>query len=199
MTLQPPIQNVAGEGTQVPPGATVRPAVLRAPRAESLDAIASARRLLLDGEHEAAMQKLRPVFEEDRAHAQVRSWYGLTLGLARHRYHEALDLCQSAVKQEFFNPELYVNVAQLNLAFGFKAESLRYLRRARMIDPGNEEIHRLLEELGPRSTPVLRFLPRRHVLNRWLGSARYAVTRRLRGPEEADASGTQPQVDQAAA
>jgi len=147
-------------------------------RAENREAIAAARALLQRGEAEAAMQKLRPVFDEDRAHAQVRSWYGLTLGLARHRYHEALDLCQSAVKQEFFNPDLYLNVAQLNLAFGFRAEGLRYLRRARMIDPGNGEIHRLLDELGPRAEPVLRFLPRRHLLNRWLGSARHALRRR---------------------
>jgi tetratricopeptide (TPR) repeat protein len=153
-------------------------------RAENLETIAIARQLLQQGEAEAAMQKLRPVFEEDRAHAQVRSWYGLTLGLARHRYHEALDLCQSAVKQEFFNPDLYLNVAQLNLAFGFRAESLRYLRRARMIDPGNQEIHRLLEELGPRAQPVLRFLPRRHVLNRWLGTARHVLRRRVDAPAD---------------
>jgi tetratricopeptide (TPR) repeat protein len=144
--------------------------------------------LLEQGDAEAAMQKLRPVFDDDRAHAQVRSWYGLALGLARRRYQEALDLCQSAVKQEFFNPDLYVNVAQLNLAFGFKAESLRYLRRARMIDPGNQAIRRLLEELGPRSAPVLPFLPRRHVLNRWLGGARHAFGHPPRfDPSEADA------------
>jgi tetratricopeptide (TPR) repeat protein len=152
-------------------------------RAEIVSAIAAARRLLDEGDAEAAMQRLRPIFDEDRAQAQVRSWYGLTLGLSRRRYHEALALCQSAVKQEFFNPELYVNVAQLNLAFGFKAESLRYLRRARMIDPGNQTIRRLLEDLGPRRDPVLRFLPRGHILNRWLGSVRHLLLRGADAPE----------------
>jgi tetratricopeptide (TPR) repeat protein len=146
-------------------------------RAAARTAIAQARDRLAQGDSEGAMQGLRPVFDEDRAHAQIRSYYGLALGLARGRYHEALDLCQSAVKQEFFNPDLYLNVARLNLAFGFRAESLRYLRRARMIDPANDGIQRLLEELGFRSEPVLRFLPRRHLLNRWLGSARYVLTR----------------------
>ncbi len=162
-------------------------------RTASMEAIVEARAMLEQGDAEAAMQKLRPFYDEDRSHARLRSWYGLALGLARCRYHEARDLCQSAVKQEFFNPELYVNVAQLNLAFGFKAESLRYLRRARMIDPGNPEIDRLLDTLGPRAKPVLSFLPRGHVVNRVLGSARHALRGRPAPeppvPEADDAGG----------
>lgn len=190
MSVQSPIREsgAAGESSG---GAMLQSSPTRR-NPESLEAIRVARELLAQGDAEAAMQRLRPVFDSDRAHAQVRSWYGLSLGLSRRRYHEALDLCQSAVKQEFFNPELYLNVAQLNLAFGFRAESLRYLRRARMIDPGNEAIHELLEELGPRRQPVLSFLPRRHVLNRWLGSLRHALLRRPREDDgENDASSDQ--------
>lgn len=147
-----------------------------APRPDS-DVIARGRVLLDQGQAEAALQCLRPSFDSNRAQAQVRSYYGLAIGLARGRYHEALDLCQSAVKQEFFNPDLYLNVARLNLAFGFKTEALRYLRRAKMIDPANPSIRGLFEKLGFRSEPVLRFLPRRHLLNRWLGGARSALAR----------------------
>jgi tetratricopeptide (TPR) repeat protein len=150
----------------------------RADRADSSE-LARGRELLERGEAEAAVQCLRRIFDEDPAHAQVRSYYGLAIGLARGRYHEALDLCQSAVKQEFFNPDLYVNVARLHLAFGFKAEGLRYLRRARMIDPASPSIAALFAELGSRSEPVLRFLPRRHLLNRWLGTARAILLRTL--------------------
>lgn len=145
------------------------------------------RSLLAEGDAEGAMQCLRPVFDDHPAHAQLRSQYGLAMGLARRRYHEALDLCQSAVKQEFFNPDLYVNVARLNLAYGFKGEALRYLRRARMIDPANQAIAELFEHLGARSAPVLPFLPRRHLLNRWLGSARAIfLARRTWGEAESD-------------
>lgn len=136
------------------------------------------RALVAEGDPEAAMKLLRPVFEDDPASAQLRSCYGLALGLARRRYHEALDLCQSAVKQEFFNSELYVNVARLNLAYGFKSEALRFLRRARMIDPANREIQSLFDQLGMRGKPVFQFLTRRHPVNRWLGSMRSAFSRR---------------------
>jgi len=47
-----------------------------------------------------------------------------------------------------------------------------------MIDPANETIRRELADLGNRVSPVLRFLPRRHLINRWLGSARSALVRR---------------------
>ncbi len=144
------------------------------------------RTLLAEGDAEGAMQSLRPAFDDDPANAQLRSHYGLALGLARRRYHEARDLCQSAVKQEFSNAELYVNVARLNLAYGFKAEALRHLRRARMIDPASLEIQDFFDQLGLRSKPVFQFLPRRHPINRWLGSMRSLFSSR---PASRDAEG----------
>lgn len=199
MSVQSPIPEAGASATESSGGATLQASSPTQRRPEGVEAIRVARELLAQGDAEAAMQRLRPVFDADRAHAQVRSWYGLSLGLSQRRYHEALDLCQSAVKQEFFNPELYVNVAQLNLAFGFRAESLRYLRRARMIDPGNEAIHQLLEELGPRRRPVFSFLPRRHLLNRWLGSLRHAFVRRSPRHEPDAASSADAPGDQALA
>jgi tetratricopeptide (TPR) repeat protein len=191
MTAHPPHSESPHAATMS--ATSVDPASRAARNHAASEVIARARELLEQGDAEAAVQTLRPVFDEDRAHAQVRSWYGLALGLARNRYHEAVEFCQSAVRQEFFNPDLYLNVARLNLAFGFRAESLRYLRRARMIDPGNESIQLLVEQLGPRSVPVLRFLPRRHLLNRWLGTARHAFTRHER-PESPGPSAEQDHV-----
>lgn len=160
--------------------------------------LARGRSLLDEGDAEGAMQCLRPAFDENPAHAQLRSHYGLALGLARRRYHEASDLCRSAVKQEFFNPDLYLNVARLNLAYGFKADALRYLRRARMIDPANPSIQDLFEQLGARGQPVLSFLPRRHLLNRWLGTARSVLISRGT-PRAARRSDREPQTDHVAA
>jgi hypothetical protein len=56
-----------------------------------------------------------------------------------------------------------------HLAFGFKAEAIRYLRRGLMIDPASEPIRNELARLGVRRRPVLQFLRRRHLLNRWFG------------------------------
>jgi hypothetical protein len=67
------------------------------------------------------------------------------------------------------NPELYHNLARVHLAFGFKAEAIRYLRRGLMIDPANAAMLTELNELGMRRSPTLSFLPRRHPMNRLLG------------------------------
>ena len=100
---------------------------------------------------------------------RYRSYYGLCLGLVDRRFDKALELCRSAAKEEFFNPVLYHNLARVHLAFGFKAEGIRYLRRGLMIDPDDEVIQQSLVALGLRKEPVVRFLRRRHPLNRWFG------------------------------
>jgi hypothetical protein len=63
----------------------------------------------------------------------------------------------------------YLNLARLHLAFGFKAEGLRLLKRGLMIAPDHEEILDALRSLGVRKRPPLGFLRRENALNRWLG------------------------------
>ena len=127
------------------------------------------RDLLVRGEVQPALEHFRTAHQVDRANPRYRSFYGLGLALVERRFDRALELCRSAAKEEFFNPELYHNLARVHLAFGFKAEAIRYLRRGLMIDPGNAAMLTELNELGLRRRPVLSFLPRRHPVNRLLG------------------------------
>ncbi len=121
------------------------------------------------GEAQSALEQFRTAHQVDRANPRYRSFYGLGLALVERRFDRALELCRSAAKEEFFNPELYHNLARVHLAFGFKAEAMRYLRRGLMIDPGNAAMLAEVQELGMRRRPVLSFLPRRHPMNRLLG------------------------------
>ena len=127
------------------------------------------RDLLERGEAQPALEHFRTAHQVDRANPRYRSFYGLGLAMVERRFDRALELCRSAAKEEFFNPELYHNLARVHLAFGFKAEAIRYLRRGLMIDPGNVAMLTELNELGLRRRPVLSFLPRRHPINRLLG------------------------------
>jgi tetratricopeptide (TPR) repeat protein len=128
--------------------------------------------LLKGGEAQQAFDHFRTSHQLDPANPRYRSHYGLGLALVERRFDRALELCRSAAKEEFFNPELYHNLAQVHLAFGFKAEAIRYLRRGLMIDPGNSPMVGDLNRLGVRRSPVLGFLPRRHPMNRLLGRCR---------------------------
>ena len=141
-----------------------------------MDAHASAEEHFRRGEaeleasnHSAARERFRRAHRLDPASARYRSFYGLCIGLEESRFDRALELCRAAAKEEFFNPVLYHNLARVHLVFGFKAEAIRFLRRGLMIDPSNERIQEALGQLGVRRRPVLGFLRRRHVLNRWFG------------------------------
>ncbi|MCA9504348.1 MAG: tetratricopeptide repeat protein [Myxococcales bacterium] len=125
-----------------------------------------------EGAETEALELLRSAHAAAPDHARLRSWLGLTIARVEGDFETGRSLCESAVKQEFFNPDLYLNLARVYLRVGRRAEALRYLRRGRMIDPGHGPIAEALADLGHRRLPVVPFLPRRHLLNRALGTAR---------------------------
>ena len=122
-----------------------------------------------------ALLALREAHEIAPDHAQIRSYLGLAMARAEKNFAEARELCEGAAKQEFFNPDVYLNLAKVYLCFGRRAEALRYLRRGQMIDPGHAPIKELIASLGRRRLPSLPFLPRRHPINRALGTVRTKV------------------------
>lgn len=125
---------------------------------------------LLDAGHgHEAFEHLSRAYLIDPQNARFRSSYALALALVRGQYLGAVELARAAVRQEFYNPDLYLNLAKIYLAFDFKPEAIRFLRRALMVDPENDAAQRKLGELGIRRRPPLRFLPREHVVNRWIG------------------------------
>lgn len=127
---------------------------------------------LREGQDDEALRCLREAAEIAPDHALLRSLLGLAIARALRDFEESRALCESAAKQEFFNPDLYLNLSRVYLEFGRKSEALRYLRRGQMIDPGHALIDHTILELGRRKMPIVPFLPRRHPVNRALGTAR---------------------------
>jgi Flp pilus assembly protein TadD len=125
--------------------------------------------LLEAGHGHEAFEHLSRAYLIDPQNARFRSSYALALALVRGQFLGAVELARAAVRQEFYNPDLYQNLARIYLAFDFKADAIRFLRRALMVDPENAAVHRRLAELGIRRRPPIRFLPRGHALNRLLG------------------------------
>lgn len=130
---------------------------------------------LNESDYAEALPLLREAAGLAPENAQVRSSLGVAIAFVDRDFDVARTLCESAAKQEFFNPDLYLNLAHVYLGFGRRSEALRYLRRGQMIDPGHIAIQRMLARLGRRRSPIVPFLPRRHPLNRALGSARSFV------------------------
>ncbi len=130
------------------------------------------------GRTPAARDHFRAAHSLQPENPMFRSYYGMSLGLVERRFTEALELCQSAAKQQFFDPAVYHNLARIHLSFGFKSEGIRYLKRGLMIDPSNRAIAGDLKRLGVRRPAVLPVLPRRHLLNRLLGRIRSRFAQR---------------------
>ena len=139
---------------------------------ETRDLFEQGLKALDEGRVSEASERLRAAHDQAPDHARIRSYLGLAVARAGGDFSEARTLCEEAARQEFFNPDLYLNLAKVYLRFDRRSEALRYLRRGQMIDPGHEPIRRTIDSLGQRRLPIVPFLPRRHPVNRALGNAR---------------------------
>ncbi len=134
--------------------------------------------LLEAGHGHEGFEHLSRAYLSDPQNARFRSSYALALAFVRGQFLGAVELARAAVRQEFYNPDLYLNLARIYLAFDFKADAIRFLRRALMVDPENAAVNAKLAALGVRRRPPLRFLPRSHVLNRMIGRVHARVVGR---------------------
>ena len=137
--------------------------------------------LLEAGHGSEAYEHLSRAYLSDPQMPRHRSFYALALALVRGQFLGAIELARAAIRQEFYNPELYLNLARIYLAFDFKAEAVRFLKRGLMVDPENPHLLGRLVALGVRRKPPLPFLPRTHRANRILGILQARLTRPRRG------------------
>ncbi len=145
---------------------------------------------LLEGGHgHDGLEHLSRAYLADPQSARFRSGYALALALVRGQFLGAVELARAAVRQEFYNPDLYLNLARIYLAFDGRQEAVRYLRRGLMVDPENDRLRRKLGELGIRRRPPIRFLSRGHLLNRVLGRISARITAPMSEPEARPAQG----------
>jgi tetratricopeptide (TPR) repeat protein len=139
--------------------------------------------LLLDqGQGEEAFDHLSRAYLSDPQNARYRSSYALALALVKGQFLGAAELARAAVRHEYHNPDLYLNLGRIYLAFEFRAEAVRFLRRGLMVDPSHGPITEMLKTLGVRRRPPLRFLPRGHLLNRLIGKMQTRLVRPINPP-----------------
>ena len=115
---------------------------------------------------------------------RYRSYHGWAVAMIEHRVDRGLALCRSALRDGAEHPEVYLNLARILLAHGRKGEGIKYIRRGLMVDPRHAGLVLEWRRLGVRRTPVLAFLPRRHIVNRILGRLRGVFVRDFVPPRE---------------
>jgi tetratricopeptide (TPR) repeat protein len=137
-------------------------------------------RLTLDERYEEAL----PLFlmyipllssggdDDTRALAAVSSHCGLCLAMVKHRYAEALEYCNISLQRDIMNPEHHANAALVYLERDDRKHAVKHLHEGLRLQSNHKRINQILDDIGRRRKPVLRFLGREHPINVLLGKMR---------------------------
>ena len=113
------------------------------------------------------------------------SFLGYGVAAFESRYNDGIALCQRSIEMEFYNAENHHNLARTYMLLGTRRKAVKAVFAGLRVDPDDRALRLLARELGVRRKPVLSFLSRGHLANRWLGSFRHllvAKPRRKPGP-----------------
>jgi tetratricopeptide (TPR) repeat protein len=136
---------------------------------------------LFEGNPAGAVEQFRQaiVIERQRsvARPQMRyvSFYGLALAQAKGATPEALETCNRAAKLDAYNPDLHLNLGKVCLMAGKTTRAVIAFERGLRLVPNHEALKAALAEVDRRGRPVLPFLRRSHLMNRWLGRLRHST------------------------
>jgi Flp pilus assembly protein TadD len=148
------------------------------------ESLRRAQELLRSGLEMAAVEHFARAHELAPEDPRYRSHYGWAVAMIEHRVERGVSLCRASLRDAADQPELYHNLARILLAHGRKPEAIKYIRRGLMVDPRNAALVLEWRRLGVRRPPVLAFLPRRHLANRFLGRLRGYFVRDFVAPQE---------------
>ena len=128
---------------------------------------------LRDGDAVAAIGLLRQAARRDPENPYYLSYFGLGLGHAEGMWGEAERLCHRAVCRGRRQAQLYLNLAEVYVFSGRRQAAVDTLALGLHYMPHDLRLRDEFSRLIVRRVPVLKVLPRAHVLNRMLGRMRH--------------------------
>lgn len=133
---------------------------------------------LRDGKPDEAVASFKAAMQIEReigaARPQMKylSYYGVSYAQAYGANREALKACESAVKKDFLNATLFLNLGRVYLIAGKLTRALAAFEHGLRISPSHKELRVELAKVDRRSQPPIPFFSRSHPLNIWLGKLR---------------------------
>jgi len=97
------------------------------------------------------------------------SYAGLLRVLAQRDVKKGLEMCEQAVILGAFDPVVFLNLARLHVATGFRTQAVTTLRQGLRVHSGDPVLLDEIERLSPRRPRVIEGLDRAHPANRVLG------------------------------
>lgn len=135
---------------------------------ETNDLIENGIRMARQGNYGAALR----LFDEDLCftqHPAAMSYYALCLATVEGNFDKAVSLCLIAAEKEFYNPDIYLNMGRVFLLNGQKSVAVKAFRKGLKIDNTHAPLMAEMKRLGLRRRPLLSFLPRQSMVNKYLG------------------------------
>ncbi|MEE9613985.1 MAG: hypothetical protein V3W31_03395 [Thermodesulfobacteriota bacterium] len=102
--------------------------------------------------------------------AAALSYHALCVAAVKKDYDRAATLCNTAAKKEFYDPEIYLNVARVCILADRRDFAFRALKKGLKLDSTHEGLLKHMKQLGIRRAPPIPFLPRDNPFNKLLGA-----------------------------
>ncbi|MBI1921862.1 MAG: tetratricopeptide repeat protein [Geobacter sp.] len=99
---------------------------------------------------------------------EILSYLGYSLACERGQIQKGIELCNKAIATDPTNPRHYLNLGKIHLAANDRATAIVVFREGLCFGP-DERLVAELDALGARKPVTIKFLPRDHFLNKWLG------------------------------
>lgn len=112
----------------------------------------------------ACLERALSIWNDPLWHSRL----GFCIAKQRGQLTKAFELCRSAIGHDPGNPLHYLYLGKVYLVAGNTYEALQVFRQG-MILGGNPELERMLDAIGTRKSPVISFLSRDNLLNKYLG------------------------------
>ncbi len=139
---------------------------------------------LSEGRAREAAQLFHAAMQIEREHGAPRpqmrylSYYGLSLAYFGRAGREAIRACETAARQDFFNPDLHLNLGRVYLLAGLRVKAIQSFERGLKLAPQHAVLRAELAKVDRRGPVVFARLARSHPLNRWAGRLRAYLPRR---------------------
>ncbi len=150
------------------------------------DFFEQALKLIKAGKSREAFELLKKLVENAPSsiyeiEARYLSYYGYLTGMVAHNYQRGIELCNEAIKREFFHPDFYLNLGRLHLAINNKGMAVKTFYKGLRIDRTNKGLIEEIKKLGVRKKPIFSFLGREHPVNKLVGKIRTSFHGLIRG------------------
>ena len=143
-------------------------------------------KLIETGKTREALEILRKLVENMPSsiyeiEARYLSYYGYLTGIVSHNYKRGIELCNEAIKREFFHPDFYLNLGRLYLDVNNRNMAVKTFYKGLKVDKKDKGLLKEINKLGIRKRPVFPFWDRQHTINKFAGKMRELFYRQSKG------------------